>query len=239
MTCLSFAQMVDSLHSTVLHFHSETIPRWSRLRSRSRSMQPSSWSGLGDVILGTCYGFTSREVNEAKSLIPATGRVRSKSKKRKTKHETPPHPKHTTKSTAARRPRPPPKTACDESRPRVSPYSLSSIDSGCVEIGLVQLSQSVKNTNVTQTHRHTNKTMAPCTNPGMKRLFCPIGKNGLNTSREVNEARRPHAFSRPCAFEKKNTHEKPRPTQNTPRKPQQPGDRGQFETARDETRPTR
>ena len=33
-------------------------------------------------------------------------------------------------------------------------------------------------------------------------------------------------------------HEKIRPTQNTPRKPQQPGDRDQLETARDETRPT-
>ena len=30
-----------------------------------------------------------------------------------------------------------------------------------------------------------------------------------------------------------------RPTQNTPRKPQQPGDRDQLETARVETRPTR
>jgi len=42
-------------------------------------------------------------------LIFAAGRVRSKKKKRKKKeHEKiPPHPKFTTKSTAARRPRPP------------------------------------------------------------------------------------------------------------------------------------
>ena len=35
--------------------------------------------------------------------------------------------------------------------PCVSPYSLASIDSGFVAIGLVQLSQSVKTTNVTHT----------------------------------------------------------------------------------------
>ena len=32
--------------------------------------------------------------------------------------------------------------------------------------------------------------------------------------------------------------EKKRPNQNTPRNPQQPGDRDHLETARDETRPT-
>ena len=35
--------------------------------------------------------------------------------------------------------------------PRVSPYPSPSIDPGFVEIGLVQLSQSVKTTNVTHT----------------------------------------------------------------------------------------
>ena len=34
-------------------------------------------------------------------------------------------------------------------------------------------------------------------------------------------------------------HEKIRRSQNTPRNPQQPGDRDQLESARDETRPTR
>ena len=34
-------------------------------------------------------------------------------------------------------------------------------------------------------------------------------------------------------------HEKIGPTQNTPRNPQQPGDRDKLEAARDETRPTR
>ena len=35
--------------------------------------------------------------------------------------------------------------------PRVCPYSPASIDPGFVEIGLVQLSQSVKTTNITYT----------------------------------------------------------------------------------------
>ena len=71
--------------------------------------------------------------------------------------------------------------------PRVSPYSPASIDPGFVEIGLVQLSQSVKTTNVT--HTYTDYIMAPCTHPG--------------TRIQVIEARRPYTCSRPCAFEEK------------------------------------
>ena len=50
------------------------------------------------------YNITSREVNEARCLILAAGRVRSKKKKseKKTRKKNPPHLKHTTKSTAAR-----------------------------------------------------------------------------------------------------------------------------------------
>ena len=72
--------------------------------------------------------------------------------------------------------------------------------------------------------------MAPCTHPG--------------TSREVNEARGDHILaagrvrSKKKKIEKKK-HGKTRPTQNTPRNPQQPGDGVQLETAWDETRPTR
>ena len=40
--------------------------------------------------------------------------------------------------------------------PRVSPYSPASIGPGFAEIGLVQLSQSVKTTNVAHTHRRTD-----------------------------------------------------------------------------------
>ena len=42
--------------------------------------------------------------------------------------------------------------------PRFSPYSPASIDPGFVEIGLVQLSQSVKTTNVTHTHKTDRPT---------------------------------------------------------------------------------
>ena len=63
----------------------------------------------------------------------------------------------------------------------VSQHSLVSIDPGFVEIGLVQLLQSVKTTNVTHTdtQRQTNEIMAPCTHPVMKRLFCLKATNGL------------------------------------------------------------
>ena len=114
--------------------------------------------------------------------------------------------------------------------PRVSPYSPASIDPEFVEIGLVQLSQSVKMMNVThtlpdtdrQTDSQINKMMASCTHPG--------------NSREVNEARRPHTCSRPCALGKRKSkikHEQICPTQDTTRNPQQPGDRDYLETTRD------
>ena len=80
--------------------------------------------------------------------------------------------------------------------PRVSPYSPASIDLGFVEIGLVQLSQSVKPRmlmlHIDRQDRETTNSYIMqhcCTHPG--------------TSREVNEARRPHSCSRRCAFEEK------------------------------------
>ena len=50
-------------------------------------------------------------------------------------------------------------TACDEHVPRVSPCSPASRDLGFVEIGLAQLSQSVKTTNSThtQTDAHADR----------------------------------------------------------------------------------
>ena len=110
---------------------------------------------------------------------------RKKTTKTKTKTKKTPHPKHTTKSTAARRPRPPRDGM--KHVPRVSPYSLASMDPGFVEIGLVQLSQSVKTTNVTYTYteqrnRQTNQVMAPCTHPDMKRLSCLNGLGRLAPS---------------------------------------------------------
>ena len=89
-------------------------------------------------------------------LILAEGRVLSKKKKsRKKKTEkksAPPTTYHEIHSS--------PVTASNSRRhardhvPRVSPYSPASIDPEFVEIGLVQLSQSVKTTNV----KHTDKT---------------------------------------------------------------------------------
>ena len=93
---------------------------------------------------------TSTDVNKARGgLILAGGRVRSKKKKVQKKT---PHPEHTTKAAASS-----PATATTSRRrakkhvPRVSPYSPASIDTGFMEIGLVQLSQSVKRTNVVHT----------------------------------------------------------------------------------------
>ena len=108
---------------------------------------------------------------------------------------------------------------------RVSPYSPASIDLGFVEIGLVQLWQSVKTTSVThtlsdtdrRTDRQTIFIMAPCAHPDIKRLFClkaktssvaSLSRTSLITSREENEAKRPHTCRRPCAFEEINEKEK-------------------------------
>ena len=81
-------------------------------------------------------------------LILAECRVRSKKKERK-KKRNPAAPKthheiHSSPATASTLGRDATKHV-----PRVSPYSPVSIDAGFVEIGLVQLSQSVKTTTVT------------------------------------------------------------------------------------------
>ena len=124
---------------------------------------------------------------------------KKKTKKKNAKNPTAPRPHHEIHSSLA--------TATISRRratkhvPRVCPYSPASIHPEFVDIGLVQLSQSVKNTNVTHTQidRQTDRPieiMAPCTHPG--------------TCREVNEARRPYTCSRPCAFEEKKTKTKTR-----------------------------
>ena len=64
--------------------------------------------------------------------------------------------------------------------PRPSPYSPASIDTGFVEIGLVQLSQSVKTTNSmsnTRTHMPTDKlNNGTLYAPRYEEAFLPIGK---------------------------------------------------------------
>ena len=150
-------------------------------------------------------------------LVLAAGRVRSKKKnEKKTRKSAASKTHHKIRSSRA--------TVTTSRRramkyvPRVSPCSPAPVDPWFVEIGLVQLSPSVKTTNVTQTDRQTSFT-----------------------SREVNEARRPHICSRLCAFEekknRKKTHGKSDRTQNTPRNPR-PGDRDHLETVYDETGPT-
>ena len=115
-------------------------------------------------------------------LVLSAGRVRSKKKKRgQKKKKNPAAPKthheiHISPATATISRR-----RATKHVPRVSLYLLASIDPGLVEIGLVQLSQSVQTTNIkhTQTDGRTNLILATCTHPGMKKLFCVSAKNGL------------------------------------------------------------
>ena len=97
---------------------------------------------------------TSREVNEARRphtcSRPCAFEETTKSEKKKhTKKSAPPKTHHEIHSSPA--------TATTSRRfatkhvPRVRPYSSASIDSGFVKIGFLQLSQSVKTTNVTHT----------------------------------------------------------------------------------------
>ena len=115
--------------------------------------------------------------------------VRRKKRKKNPKKSTPPKTHHGIHGNPATT-----TTSGWRATGRVNHYSPASIDPGFVEIDLVQLLQSVKATNVTHTyinrqthHRQTDRViikletrfariMAPCTHPGMKRLFCPIAK---------------------------------------------------------------
>ena len=91
-------------------------------------------------------------------LILAAGRVRSKkTKRKKTKKQKNPAPPRTQHETHIS-----PATATTSRRhvmkpgPHVRPHSRASIDPEFVEIGIVQLSQSVKTSNVTHTGRYTD-----------------------------------------------------------------------------------
>ena len=78
-------------------------------------------------------------------------------------------------------------TAREKHGPRVSPYSPDSIDPELVEIGHVQLSQSVKTTNVTHTltrHTQTDGQADKLNNgtlyaPQYEEAFLPDGKKRL------------------------------------------------------------
>ena len=94
---------------------------------------------------------TSREVHEARrhhtcsrpcAFEEKKNRKRTKSRRTQTHHEN-----HCSPATATTS-----RWCATKHVPRVSPYSPASMDPWFVEIGLVQLSQSVKSTNVTHTH---------------------------------------------------------------------------------------
>ena len=126
----------------------------------------------------------SREVIEARRPHTWSRRCALEEKKEK-KTRNPAEPKthheiHSSPATATT-----PRRRATTYVPRVIRYSPASVDPGFVEIGLVQLSQPVKNTKVAhtlrQTDRQTNRQTdkfnnATRTGPRMKRLFCPIGK---------------------------------------------------------------
>ena len=86
-------------------------------------------------------------------LTLAAGRVRSKKKKSKKKHEKKRSTQNTPRTPQQQGDRDYLGTARDETRPTRWPISPASIDPGFVKIGLVQLSQSVKTTNVTHANR--------------------------------------------------------------------------------------
>ena len=97
--------------------------------------------------------YTTREVTEARWPHTCSRPCAFEEKKRnpaapKTNHEI--HSSPATATTSRRH--------ATKHVPRVRPYSPASIDPGFVEIGLVQLSQSVRTTNVThkQTDRQTD-----------------------------------------------------------------------------------
>ena len=166
-------------------------------------------------------------------LILAAGHVRSKKKTRekkrnpaapKTHHEIYSSP--ATATTSRRR--------VTKHIPRVSPYSPASIDPGFVEIGLVQLLQSVKTTNsMLHTSTHTDRLI---------KYWHPV-RTPVLVERYMRQEAASCLRQAVCVRRKKNRrkkkHEKIRPPiQNTPRNPQQPGDRVQLETACEETRHT-
>ena len=72
--------------------------------------------------------------------------------------------------------------------PRVSPCSPASIDQGFVEIGHAQLSQSVKTTNVTHTHRLRLTNNGTLYTPRYEEDFLSIGKKRPWSHRSLGPA---------------------------------------------------
>ena len=117
--------------------------------------------------------------------------------------------------------------------PRVSPYSLASIDPGFVKNRpRTALAISKNDECYTHTDRRADELKSGTLYAlRYEKAFCPKGKKTtsvallprpcLNTSREVNEARGPHTCTRPCAFERKKNRKKNK-TRKNPAPPKTP-----------------
>ena len=135
---------------------------------------------------------TSREVNAARRPHTCSRPCAFEEKKnRKTKIKkkfAPPKTQHEIHSSTA--------TATTSRRhaknhvPRVSPYSPVSVDTGFVEIGLVQLSRSVKMAIVTHTLTDTHRLIKSGTlyAPRYEEAFSPIGKTRPRSLRSLGLA---------------------------------------------------
>ena len=121
---------------------------------------------------------TSREVNEARwpqtCIWPCAFEEKKKSKK-ETRKKYPPHPKHSTKSTAARRPR-----LTRDGMQGQHQLILSRFHRSRVWGNRHRTAPAISNDDECYTCRdRQNVVMAPCTHPGMKGLFCLKANNGV------------------------------------------------------------
>ena len=129
-----------------------THPGMKRLFCRIGKKRPRSLRSLGLASL-----LVERQMRQGR-LILAAGRVRSKKKNKMEKSTAPKthHEIHSNPATATTS-----RLHVTTHVPRDSPHSPA-INPGFVEIGLVQFSQSVKTTNVTHTHRQTDRLIKKC-----------------------------------------------------------------------------
>ena len=115
----------------------------------------------GLIIMAPCtHPGTGREVNEARwphtCSRPCAFEEKQNREKKITEKSAPPKTRHESHNSPATEGNS--RRHAMEHVPRVTPYSPASIDTRFVEIGPVQLSQSVKTTNIThtRTHAHTH-----------------------------------------------------------------------------------
>ena len=152
------------------------------------------------------------------SPILAAGRVSSKGINQKDKHEIPPHP-NTPVSPQQLGNSGNIYTACDETRPtRLSILARFHRFRGYGSRPRTALAMSEDHEGYRYTDRRTDTLTTPWDHvhihPGMKRLFCPIGKKqsrprrSLGLASSLLDLRKPYTCSRPCAFEMKKRRDK-------------------------------